>query len=515
MNNKELFIILDNYRVFIQNFLIQNGLQKSAYSFSKENLNNNSYDVNMDVPIKSAKSFLYEFWNVYFYLYGKKTLEKFKQIKSNSYDNNLLESLSFDCLFKDGKDDEINSQIKFKDGLNGGINPNFNIINDIQQPTNDKNNLLFPMNNNINLGNNLIYPFNNIVPQINQIPIMPNNLKINNNNAQDGKLSPFGKEYAQKNIPFLQLPISPQLPLSIQNIMNQIPNSFHITNNNTNYSTNINIKKDITNVITIQNDNKIIPDANGNKIQNTEKESSIVNNNQNSANKHLINLGQNKINLTNNIKDSKGQNDMDSSNKIKFTSKVITQEQDNNGNENNANSQKTTSTPPTQINTNIPKKLPLFSTKEVLFRKDASLILSNKKRKRYIKNNKLVFIQLDHEEDKDDQNTINKNNEEKSDSNRIDDILDAEKLNEIIQKNTKPRGSRFRGVSKNGSQWQVLIMVNKRKRYLGSFSNEEEAARAYDRVALQHHGLKAKTNYDYTKEEVGKIINGPKMLRLE
>ena len=48
-------------------------------------------------------------------------------------------------------------------------------------------------------------------------------------------------------------------------------------------------------------------------------------------------------------------------------------------------------------------------------------------------------------------------------------------------------------------------MVRKKKIYLGSFSNEEEAARAYDKVALQNHGNKAKTNYDYSKEEIEKI----------
>ena len=84
-----------------------------------------------------------------------------------------------------------------------------------------------------------------------------------------------------------------------------------------------------------------------------------------------------------------------------------------------------------------------------------------------------------------------------------------------LNKNIKPRGSRFRGVSKNGSQWQVLIMVKKKKRYLGSFATEEEAARAYDKVALQHHGNKAKTNYDYTKEETDAIIKGPKLLKLD
>ena len=58
-------------------------------------------------------------------------------------------------------------------------------------------------------------------------------------------------------------------------------------------------------------------------------------------------------------------------------------------------------------------------------------------------------------------------------------------------------------------------MVKKKKRYLGSFSKEEEAARAYDKVALQNHGNKAKTNYDYTKEEIEKILQEPKILKLE
>ena len=58
-------------------------------------------------------------------------------------------------------------------------------------------------------------------------------------------------------------------------------------------------------------------------------------------------------------------------------------------------------------------------------------------------------------------------------------------------------------------------MVKKKKRYLGSFTNEEEAARAYDKVALQNHGIKAKTNYDYTKEEIEKIMKEPKLLKIE
>lgn len=50
-------------------------------------------------------------------------------------------------------------------------------------------------------------------------------------------------------------------------------------------------------------------------------------------------------------------------------------------------------------------------------------------------------------------------------------------------------------------------MIRKRKRYLGSFSTEEEAARVYDRVSLQNHGNKAKTNYFYSQDEIKEIIN--------
>lgn len=71
---------------------------------------------------------------------------------------------------------------------------------------------------------------------------------------------------------------------------------------------------------------------------------------------------------------------------------------------------------------------------------------------------------------------------------------------------SKSRGSIYRGVSRNGNQWQVLIMINKKKSYIGSYSTEEKAAKEYDVVALCNHGKKAKTNFYYTPEEIEKII---------
>ena len=50
-------------------------------------------------------------------------------------------------------------------------------------------------------------------------------------------------------------------------------------------------------------------------------------------------------------------------------------------------------------------------------------------------------------------------------------------------------------------------MVRKKKRYLGTYSSEEEAARIYDKVSLQNHGSKSKTNYFYSPEEINNIIN--------
>ena len=44
----------------------------------------------------------------------------------------------------------------------------------------------------------------------------------------------------------------------------------------------------------------------------------------------------------------------------------------------------------------------------------------------------------------------------------------------------------------NGNKWQALHMVNKIKRYLGSFKTEEEAAVAYDMHSFLLHGLKVK-----------------------
>ena len=68
------------------------------------------------------------------------------------------------------------------------------------------------------------------------------------------------------------------------------------------------------------------------------------------------------------------------------------------------------------------------------------------------------------------------------------------------------RGSRYRGVSKNGNKWQVLVMGNQKKQYSGSIRDEVSAARMYDRFAIKNLGLRAKTNFDYRRQDLIRII---------
>ena len=512
----------------------------------KENLEKGLCDIQKEVPIKSTKSFLYEYWNVFFYFYSTKLLQNFKNEKSKSIDSNLLESISINNIFKDNADNlcqiKDKESIKSSIGLNNNIplnNPNHCRLN-LTPPNNIKSSLFQPQNNNIGLGNNYLYSnFNGIAPNppndlfMNQIPriqSISNNMLLNPFSMPKVIQNTFGNELRPNlmgdienvnnldptNVPFFQMPIQNPVPLnpltssivSTNNIIPNtvIPNNFLLTNNNTNINanSNININKNINNIIKVDN----------------------INNNNINIHTNTKNENENKsINpMDTHVKEGMNKIDKNESNpkvevqiKDKINSKTYTNAS-NSGISNIVaeNSKKPIEKEITVASVVIPNKPKyLFKTKEATLVKDEKQNnkLTSKKRKRFLKNNKLVFIQSDKvNENKEENNSQNDSGDEE---NQNDDSLNSEKINELIQKNYKPRGSRYRGVSKNGSQWQVLIMVKKKKRYLGSFSNEEEAARAYDKVALQHHGIKAKTNYDYTKEEIEKIMKGPKLLKIE
>jgi hypothetical protein len=62
---------------------------------------------------------------------------------------------------------------------------------------------------------------------------------------------------------------------------------------------------------------------------------------------------------------------------------------------------------------------------------------------------------------------------------------------------TKTR-SKYKGLEwdKIQQKWKVRIQLNGQKIYLGSFANEIDAAKAYDRAARKYHGEFALTNFE-------------------
>lgn len=58
--------------------------------------------------------------------------------------------------------------------------------------------------------------------------------------------------------------------------------------------------------------------------------------------------------------------------------------------------------------------------------------------------------------------------------------------------------SRYKGVAwdRNDRRWEVRISVNSRRIYIGRFTDELEAAKAYDRAARKYHGRYAGVNFE-------------------
>ena len=93
------------------------------------------------------------------------------------------------------------------------------------------------------------------------------------------------------------------------------------------------------------------------------------------------------------------------------------------------------------------------------------------------------------------------------------DLLDKYSIKKLL---TKPKtinfvkrsktSSKYRGVSRNGNKWQVLIMGNNQKFYLGSYTSEEFAARVYDIFAIKMKGIKARTNFSYNTIQIKNIF---------
>ncbi|EMH4108092.1 HNH endonuclease [Serratia marcescens] len=83
-------------------------------------------------------------------------------------------------------------------------------------------------------------------------------------------------------------------------------------------------------------------------------------------------------------------------------------------------------------------------------------------------------------------------------NNRIDNLRlcthNQNQHNQGIRKNNK---SGFKGVSwmKSLRKWQAQICCNSKVKHLGFYDEKEDAARAYDKAAIEFHGEFAWTNF--------------------
>lgn len=115
-------------------------------------------------------------------------------------------------------------------------------------------------------------------------------------------------------------------------------------------------------------------------------------------------------------------------------------------------------------------------------------------------------------------------------SNKIDINIDKMKTN-LINKNSINNNSLTKKILKNkkavyidryflntnstsrdikklkqNNKWQVLIMINNKKSYIGSYLSKELAARVYDILSIKNRGIKAKTNFIYNNIQKNNII---------
>ena len=84
-------------RLFFHNFLKENNLLNTTaryatyltlFSFENEVLQQPNFQ--HDLPIKSNKTILFEWWNIFFYLYSEKMIQVFKERNRNNFSSELL-----------------------------------------------------------------------------------------------------------------------------------------------------------------------------------------------------------------------------------------------------------------------------------------------------------------------------------------------------------------------------------------------------------------------------------------
>ena len=495
-------------------------------------LNKNTNEINFpEKPNDSDKNFLSDYWNSFFYIYSHKFIQKFKEKNSNNFPKEILDTLSMSDLLKDKNElnekkenniinkeeilDKNNDDITMNDSQPNDEIESENIFEEIKDfisfdkcKNNNMNNIkIINKNNNFNnynctIKNNYIEKNNYLNELRNKFCHIPNNVKTikacspeRNNDSFD-----FYPSILEKN------------PNDRIDYNNNFNNRF-LKNNiykNQQFQPNqiFNFKKQYEeNPFTIEA--QFQPSLPPYYLQKTvplpySSQTQIFpynNININCSNSFYTGIPNdiNKCNfcpLMNNLTFLKSQNPQNNNfmNNFNMMPSFIKSQIKKEGkynyeyNENNSKS----ITPNISQEKKQKKKL---------------------KKKLFIKNNKLVYVINEKHTDTKDAIYLDEDSENcKGSKNQKNNKLNI--LQEKLAEERKPRSSKFRGVSKNGKHWQVLIMIKQKKRYIGNFIDEEEAAREYDKIAIQFHGPKAKTNFQYNEEEINSILSAPKLEKL-
>lgn len=71
--------------------------------------------------------------------------------------------------------------------------------------------------------------------------------------------------------------------------------------------------------------------------------------------------------------------------------------------------------------------------------------------------------------------------------------------------------SRYIGVTKTRRKWNAYIDIERKRKNLGNYDCEDDAAHAVDEAYIAHYGNQKRTNFRYNTEEVANIIGANKL----